>query len=187
MINLLPYDTKKEVRAARMNISLIHYIVLIGVCIVFLAVISIAVYIELVSSRTSAQNATTANEVKANGYGSVQTEIATFRNNLSTTKTILSQSVDYSSIMIQIAQLLPPGVVLDNLTLSTATIGTPITLSAHAANNNDALALKDSFSHSALFTGVSILTLANTAGTDVGTTYPIAVTLNVTINKAATE
>jgi Tfp pilus assembly protein PilN len=89
--------------------------------------------------------------------------------------------------MIQIAQLLPPGVVLDNLTLSTATIGTPIVLSAHAANNNDALALKDSFSRSSLFTGVSILTLTNTSGANADTTYPIAVTLNVTINKEAAE
>jgi Tfp pilus assembly protein PilN len=184
MINLLPYDRKKQTNAARLNVILVRYLILIAVAIVLLTIIAGAIYVVLVRSKLTAESATSSNENKANGYSNVQNEANTFRANLQQAQIIFSQSVSYSNVMIAIAHVLPPGVVIDSLALSPATIGVPITLQANAANNADALLLKKNFSSSPLFSNVSIQSLSSATAGDT-TAYPISITLNITINKTA--
>jgi Tfp pilus assembly protein PilN len=183
MINLLPYESKKQIRAARSNVSLVRYLILIGVSMVFLAGFSATIYVVLVQTKASAENTTTTNESKESSYSAAEAEATTFRANLATTKTVLDQSVSYSNVMIAIAGALPAGVIIDSLTLSPATIGVPIALEAHAQNNDEALLLKKNFSESPLFSNVSIQSLSSDGDTD--SNYPVAITLSVTINKVA--
>ncbi len=183
MINLLPYDAKKQIRAARMNVVLMRYFIVIGLAALFLAAISGAVYVVLLNTQESAKALTAANESKAGAYGAVQTQIASFRASLSTAKSVIDQSVSYSNVLTGIARVVPSGVVLDNLNLSSATFGAPITLLAHARTNKDALALKQNFQNSQLFSDVSLVSLATTPGDSTG--YPTAVSISVVINKAA--
>lgn len=184
MINLLPYETKRQIKAARTNVILVRFLILTAISALLLAAIAGSVYVVLDRSRTSARTATEANEKRESSYLTVQAEAATFRENLNTTNTILSQSVSYSNVMISIAHVLPAGVVIDSLNLSAATIGTPITLQAHAKSNAAALLLKQNFTSSPLFSNVSLQSLTNSATSDT-TGYPIAVTLSLTINKTA--
>lgn len=184
MINLLPYDTKRQIIAGRTNVLLVRYLILIGISIVFLAAVSAAVYFVLMNSRDSALGAVKTNEAKESVYSSVQAEATTFRTNLASASTILSQSVPYSNVMISIAEALPPGVVIDSLTLSAATLGVPITLNAHAKSNTAALQLKTNFTNSPIFSNVSIQSLTSAPATATSG-YPIGITLNVTINKVA--
>ncbi len=185
MINLLPETAKKDIRAARSNVTLLHYIVILWLGVAFLALICTGVYFVLSTSKTDAERLISVNKTKSSAYTSVQAQGAALRAGLSTAKTILDQEVVYTKIITGIAALMPSGVVLEGINLSPNTIGTPITLQFVAKTTADALKLKDNFQASQLFTNVSFQSLSSGGGDKAS--YPVSATLNVTINKSATR
>lgn len=184
MINLLPYEVKQDIRAARMNVTLIRYIVVLAIGMVFLAVIAFGVYTILMDTKASAENAIKDNQAKTSSYASVRDQASTFRTQLSLAKTILDKETRYSKVITGIAALMPAGTVLDSLALSPTSFGAPTTLTVYAKTTADALAVKDSFQSSSLFSNVSFTALSNSAQSK---DYPITASLTVTINKGAAQ
>lgn len=183
MINLLPPEEKKQLHAARSNTLLIRYNILLGVIVAFMGIAVAITYVFLNSTQQSAQATISQNEAKASQYDSVKTQAAQFRQHLATAKQILDNEVTYSKVILEIAQLIPSGVILQNLALDSQTFGTETTLIAQAKTYDDAIALKDSFSKSTLFTNVHFQSITS-AGSSGGQ-YPITVNLNITIQKEA--
>lgn len=183
MINLLPPETKRELQAARSNTLLLRYNVFLLGAVLFLLVAIAVVYVYLNNTKAAAEQVISENKTKVAGYTSVEAQAKEFSTNLQTAKQILDQEVNYSKVILEFAALMPPGTILDTLTLDSATFGTPITLNAKAKNYETALALKDSFQKSNLFTNVHFQSISG--GTDVN--YPISVNLNVTIKKDAAK
>lgn len=181
MINLLPPDSKSQIRAARSNRMLLRYNLLLLVALIFLIAAIGTVYVSLINTRVAAEDTIAFNQSKVTDYAAIQTQAASFRQNLSSAKQILDSDVAYTGVILEIAQVLPSGVVLDTLSLDSRTFGTPTTLAARVKDYPTALNLKNSLQKSSVFSDVSIQSI--TGGGDGE--YPLSVTLSVTIRKEA--
>jgi len=184
MINLLPEATKAELGAARLNVILFRYIIILSLGIVFLGGIVAGSFVILGNIRSSAETTIQSNNAKATSFGSTQVEADTLKANLSSAKTILDADIDYTSVITGIAALVPSGVVLDKLSINPTVFGTPTTIQAYAKTTEDAVALKDAFQASPLFSAVSFNSLSNTTGADA---YPVNAQLTVTLNKVSAQ
>lgn len=182
MINLLPSEAKAEVSAARTNVTLVKYIVVLLLGVIFLFFISTVVYFVLMNTQASAEKIVTDNTSKSTAYSSVQAQGDSLKSSLAIAKTILDKEVAYTKVITGIAKVMPTGVILDSISLSPTTLGTPITLQAYAKTTVDALALKDNFQKSSLFSNVTFVSLANSSSSQAGE-YPIAISLSLIINK----
>jgi cell division protein FtsB len=144
MISLLPYDAKKDIRSARVNVILTRYIVVTLLAFGFLALLLAGSYVVLAQTRSSAQQVIDAGETKAAVYSSTQADVDQLSDNLAETKSILNKEVRYSKVLIGIGQQMPAGTVLEEITLdSNSFTGTPLNLKAYAATNAAAVALRE--------------------------------------------
>lgn len=184
MINLLSDESKKEIRSARSNVTLVNYLLFLGMGIIFLALISIGVYIVLTMTQSDAEALISSSKSKSASYISVESQGAALHSSLSTAKTVLDQEVVYTKIITNIAALMPTGVVLDSLNLSPTTIGVPTTMQFFAKTTKDALSLKDKLQTSALFSNISFQQLSSNGQSPE---YPVSATLSLTINKGASK
>ncbi|HET6746873.1 MAG TPA: PilN domain-containing protein [Candidatus Saccharimonadales bacterium] len=186
MINLLPAEEKRQLRAARTNTLLIRYNIALLCAGVFLSIALGVVYVYLGTAKANSEQIISDNKAKASGYAAVESEANIFRSNLAIAKQILENEVTYSKVILAIANLLPPGTTLDKLSLDSSTFGTPTTLSAQAKSYENALALKDAFQKSSLFSDVHFQSITSNVGTQSGA-YPYTVNLDVTIKKDAAK
>lgn len=183
MINLLPPEIKTETNAARLNRLLLRYNIMVLGALVFSLAFMGVVYIFLVNAKTVAESTIENNIARAGDYQSVESEANTFKTDLTSAKQILDGDVRYTNIILEIAKVLPPGVVLDTLSLDSQTFGTPTTLAANARDYPTVLRLKESLQSSTVFENVSIQTISNSGSGD----YPLSATFSVTIPKDATK
>ena len=185
MINLLPPNEKRQIIAGRANIILVRYVFILVFGIAFLGLFTLTIYLLITNIKTNAEDTILQNSGKTSSCSSVQAQATVLRSNLTTAKSILDNEISYSSAILRIAQIVPDGVVLNGLSLSSSTFGTPTTITARAKTNAAAVALKDAFQNYPLyFSNVSFQSLnASSNSSD----YPIVVVLNVTINKEAAK
>ena len=182
MINLLPLTEKRQLRASRSNTLLLRYnIFLLGALAFMLLAIGVA-YVFLTTTQASAEKTVLDNQKEVSGFAEVQAQEKQFKENLSTAKTILDKEVIYTRTILEISQLLPAGIVLQNLDLDAQTFGTQTTLAIKSKDIPTAVTLKTSLENSPLFSNVHFESI-QTAKTDDG--YPVTVNLNVTIDKNA--
>jgi hypothetical protein len=180
MINLLPDDTKVQIRAARTNVVLVRYILIIILGISFLLLVVGGAYVILSNTKAAAQAVIDTNDSKTSPYAAVQTQADSLRSSLATAKNIFDQEVDYTKILSNIASTLPNGVIIDKFTLSSASFGTPVTWQIYAKTSENAVAVKEKFQVSPLFSNITISTLSASSAV---AGYPIAATVTVTLNK----
>lgn len=184
MINLLPELSKKQIVAARSNVLLLNYIIVLVMAFLFLIAVTIGVYVVLMDTKTRADNLIKENQAKTSSFNTVQAQAKTLQASLQTAKTILDKEVVYSKIILGIAAAMPDGVVIDILSLNPSTLGTPTTLQIFAKTNEAALELKKRFQQSALFSDVSFTLITSNTGSTAGD-YPVNATLKLTINKVS--
>lgn len=184
MINLLPPEDKRQLKASRANSLLLRYNVFLLGALGFLCLAIGVTYFYLTSTKANAEQQISDNRARASDYTAVAKEAARLRDNLATAKQILDKEVTYSKALLAIAQLVPSGVVLQNLDLDAQTFGTPTTLVAEAKSVDAAVQLKDSFQNSPLFSDVHFASITNSPSSDA---YPVTVSLNVTISKDAAK
>jgi len=186
MINLLPDDYRKELRAARANLLLLRYMAVLALAGLFLAFTIYGSIFLLEQTRTSAKILISSNDTKADVYESTKNQIDSLSGSLGEAKGILDQETPYSNILINLAQLMPANTVIGKLTLDAKTItSSPVTITVYAKTTNDTVTLKDKFQSSPLFSNVNFETISdsNSGVSD----YPVSATLTLTINKAATR
>lgn len=184
MINLLSYEKRDEIRAGRTNVLVVNYILMTLAAGLLVSLMVGGAYVALGVARTNAQNRVADNNAEASHYAQTEQEAEQFRSNLATAKQIIDKEVNYSKLITKITQALPPGVVLDSLSLDSSLIGTPISLSAHAKDNTATIALKTSFENNhTLFSNVHFDTINYDSSGN--SSYPISISISVTINKAA--
>lgn len=184
MINLLPPEEKRQLRAARTNTLLARYNLILLGALVFLGVAFAIVYFYLTTAKANADQIVSENTAATSEYANVLTEAQQFRGNLTVAKQILDREIAYSKVLIAIAQVMPSGVVLNSLTLDSETFGTETTLSAGARDYASALAFKDALQASPLFVEPHFQSI-NAAGAEGP--YPVLVDLNVTISEEITR
>lgn len=183
MINLLPYERKAEVRAARLNTTLANYILLSLIALGLVSGIVIFSYISLSMIRVNAQARVDENVQKIAGYSKISQEASSFRSDLSVAKQILDKELAYSSLLIQFAKYVPKGIVIDNLPIDQKILGTPTTINAHASSSDTALAFKTLLeTQPTLFSDVRFdsLTFESQPADPV---HPINITMSITFKK----
>lgn len=183
MINLLSDESKKDIRAAKTNAILLNYMLVLGFGVLFLGFICTGVYIILTNTQASAEKLIVDNAARDSSQGAVQAQSAALRASLSTAKGIFDQEVIYSQFITNLTNLMPSGVVLNTLSISAATFGTPTTLQFFARTTEDALALKIKLEGSPYFSNISFQSLSNT-NNGQSSAYPVSATVALTISKS---
>jgi len=183
MINLLPDETKRQLRAARTNSSLIKYIIFLLISIVFLSLACAASYVIMNDSHTNAEKIIATSQTKSDSYLSVVNQATALSQKLLLTKNILDQQISYSNIIMGLAAVFPEGVVIDSLSLSNSTIGTPTTIKARAKTASDSTLLKTNLQNSLLFSNYSLKSITTDPSDTTG--YPVLINIEITINKSA--
>lgn len=181
MINLLPDSHKKEIRAARNNVILLRYNFLLLCVAGFLLAASLVVYAVLFTTKNIAEATSESNTQKAAEYSETIKKAEEYRKNLETAAKILDNEIIYTDRVFAITELLPAGVVLDNINLSAQTFGTQTIIQAYARDYKAAIEFKEKF-NSPLFSNVHFQSVSASA-TDTRPGYPINVSLSVTVNK----
>lgn len=192
MINLLSPDSKRTIRAARMNVILRNYLVLTLMVVAGMGSIYGVGFYLVANEKVIAQKEKDEGELGLAQYAAATKQAETYKANLAVVKQIMSSEIVYSQFLTDTAAALPPNTILSNLTLSTVTKpGTKsgaTSLEARAKSYGDVLLLKEYLDKSGIFTGVSIASTNRpddlTKLTGIERQYPYEVTLNVTINTA---
>lgn len=200
MINLLPDEVKRDIRAARMNVILLQYnfftllamIVVVGLCLMFFVFLNV--------SHSSAAEASNQNKQAAQSLNDVMAAAEDYRKDLQTAKSIFDKSINFTEVVFAITRLVPKGVVLTQIDIKKDTFGQPVVFSAYAKSYEQATKLKENFQKSDLFTNVFLQNLSDASGNSQGggtgnsdgegegeaaseSQYPITFTISATLNK----
>lgn len=184
MINLLPESQKKELRAARTNVTLLRYNIFMIVGLALLTLLCGLFFVILLDNKRVATVNNADNVEKARGYDDVKKAANEHKANLATAKKILDNEVTYTDTVFAIASAMPKGVVLDSLSLSAQDFDSQISLTAKARNIAAATNLKQQFQTSKVFSNVYFQTITKESSDGEASEYPIAVNISVKINKA---
>ena len=187
MINLLPPEAKRPFAAGRLNSMLIRYIWITLLLCGLIGILSAFTSVTLDVIKQSAQTRINENLASVSNLSGIQQRADAFRTNLAVSKAILDQQTHYTDTLLKITSLMTPGTTLNNITLDESTYGTPMSLQVNAKTEQDAIALKQSFQSSPLFSDVHFLslTLSNSTNQQAGSAYPVNAQLVVTIKKGA--
>jgi len=182
MINLLSDVRKDDIRAARANVIILRYTGLILLALLFLAGALYVSHSLLKQTMTANEEIISSNDVKADIYSETKQKVDDLSGNLTGAKAILDQEVRYSQVLVKIGQLMPPGTVLGDLKLDTASFnGAPVAMVAYAKSDAEATTLQSQFKSSPLFKEANLTTTEATGGIDG---YPAKISLTVIFNKA---
>ncbi len=189
MINLLSDEAKRNLRAGRLNVLLLRYVMFLGTASLFIVAVFGVGYLLTAAERSAASQELAANQQALAGYQQTKQEAQAFSDNLKTAKIILSNETVFSDLIVQIARTIPPNVVLTSLSLSTDNLGKQITINARTKDTETPLALKAALENSPLFSNVNILTIAKPSPADqvpnfrIPREFPVTVTISATIIK----
>jgi len=144
MINLLPYDRKSKITAARANSALVKYIFIVSGSLIFISVSSILVYyinqsiIDNIDKSNSNQNSSLSTNLLdiANRY---KEEIEYFNKN------VYPSTVDYSDILQKLATKLPNGVIIEEINLSSNTIKNDVDVTLYGISAQELNLAKNTF------------------------------------------
>lgn len=186
MINLLPYDMKKQLKAARLNSILLRYTIVLLASIVFLLLIGLGLNMYLQMTKDSIKQQVSQVTDSSMTIAEINTRLTNIQQQVSSVKTIVDSSINYGKILIGLGQALPAGVILDSINLSNTTISKPMELTFYAKTNQAANNLKASLTSSSLLSNVSEPTISNDSNSPFQK-YPIKVLLTVTINQGSVK
>lgn len=188
MINLLSNDTQRQHRAARMNLKLRGYLVLLLATLIGVVVIFGGGYFLTLNERAVAKDQVAQNDQLTAQYAPVRERANTFASNLTIAKAILSQEVLYSDMISKIAATLPSSAILSSLALDQETFTEPVTFTARVVTKSDAIILKTTLENSPLFEDVNINSIneeeiVNTETNQTKISHPVIVTISTTFTK----
>jgi len=186
MINLLPNETKRQIRAARINVNLIKYLIFSIFAATFLALACATTYLFIINTKPVNNNAAiTTNQSNSTNYDIAKNQYDTLLTNFTAAKPVVDQQIAYSTIVTNIAAALPSGVILSNLSLSSSKLGTPLTLQLKAKSTDLEQKIKVNFQNLPMFTNVTIQSSKSDSSDVSG--YPISINLNTVINKGLAQ
>lgn len=173
MINLLPDETKRQIRAARMNSKLLSYLMLLIIAVIFLAIATAASAYLLSDMKSNNE----VNSSETTPYSLATAKADTIKNSLSTADSVLNQQLSYSKIITGIASRLPSGTTLESLSLSNSAIGVPMTIQIYSKSSENETLLKNNFQD------LGYELKSNTPNPDKTSKYPFIISISITINR----
>ena len=187
MINLLPDEVKRDIKAARMNVILVQYNILMLSAVVAVLGLCLAFYIFLNAANLSAESTSNDNNAKAAAFNDVRAAADDYRNNLSIASKILDNSVSYTSVIFALTELLPEGVYLDSINLTANSFGQQTSFSAHARTYDLATKLKENFENSELFSNVYLQNVSQPSDGSSSGDFPVAIAISAKLSKVVVQ
>lgn len=192
MINLLPPDSSKQLRAARHNAIILRFFVSGCVTLGLIVFVYAATFALMKSAEVSSDQSSTANQQKIENFRSTEAAAKQYTANLTLAKAIFDSELSYTTALQKIASALPPGTVLTTLSLSPSTPGQSTSLLVLAKSQSAALAVKDSLEKNKIASNITISSISEEAAAAPSTgdqtaapnEYPISLNLNLTFDKA---
>ena len=186
MINLLPTNSKAEIRAARTNLILVRYIAILMLAIGFIVIAMYVTYSVLAMTKNSSNEVIASSDVKADVYSSTNTQVKALSAQLSDAKVLLDDEVRYSKVLVNVAQIMPANTIFDKLVFDSSTVTTtPISTKVYAKTSADAVALRQNFEKSPFVSGVNFLTVTENGSGVEG--YPVSADVSFTLTKLGTQ
>lgn len=195
MINLISPEQKRDIRAARSNVTLVQSA---------LALVSLGILIGLIygigfwivgKEKSSVDEVLSSQSNQASAFTRVEKEADSFRSNLQIAKTILGKETSYSDFLMTLASDLPSGAVITNISLgggasTPAAAKEGMKLDARTNSYAKVLELKSKLEASSLFENVSIASATRpdniTTLSGLEARYPYEVTYSVKLSKKTT-
>lgn len=142
MINLLPPNDKRQIRAGKVNVLLLRYSIASLLLAVPLFGLVTGVYVLMDNSRKNAESVIEESSTKINQYQKTKLQHTEFERNRKIAQEVLNKEIRYSRVVVAIAKALPNSICLDRLELDSSLFGSPIQIAASGSNYNDAIAFK---------------------------------------------
>ncbi len=154
MINLLPREQQKEIRAAHTNTLLLRYLILLVGALLFLFFAMVVTYFSLNTTARQADDTKAQNERAATGYRETQAVATVLRSELSVAKSLFENEIRYSKVFVRLSALLPEGTALDSLEIDETAFTAPVKLAVNNKGEQEARRLQESFSASTYLSNV---------------------------------
>lgn len=185
MINMLPPNTKKELRAARANVTLLKYFFVLILAVAFLGSAVYGVHIYFNDAAAKAEELIELQSTNpTNQTQPIELEAQVLRSNLANAKAILDNGISYSRVLIAIANQLPEGVIIKDISLDQETFDKPLQLNIFATSTETALKTESSFGERPeIFSSISLQSLSSSTSSDPQ--YPVSAAITFTINRMA--
>lgn len=145
MINLLPYDKKSDIAAARANTLLIKYIFIVVASGIF---VFLATYVAYSINRSTIDNLEKSNSNSIVSINGNELKVAEqYKNEMEYYRlNVLSNSYNYSDILTKLASKLPSGVIIEEISLSSGTTNSENTVMLYGVSSQILNTLKETFS-----------------------------------------
>jgi hypothetical protein len=171
MINLLPYDQKKTLSAARTNTVLLKYNMVLIVATLFLAFAVGVVYFYLTNVQIAAENTIAENKKRETKYSTVKNEALAFKTQLDDAKTIFDSELSYSTALLRFTKLFPDGTTTNQVFLDEQSFSAPVELVVQLRDKTAAEQLEKNMTTSPYVSNFSVKSFAyNDSGDKVSWT-----------------
>ena len=186
MINLLPEETKKQLRAAHNNVTSLRYLTFSSIGAGFLAMACIVSFFFIQNTSSTGQTSSSSQSTTSL-FNTAKNQLSKLNSDISTARKILDLQINYSDVITEIANALPTGMVLENLTIDNTTVGTPTTLQIDARSADGQELLKANFqsSRSPLFSNFIIT--STTPNPNTKSSYTTKFTCTVMIKRGVIQ
>lgn len=162
MINLMSQEDTRELRAARDNTLLSRYNTALFTAIGIIIASVVFGYVALNLQESNFRNIVEAQAPEKARYKDDLAAAKAYSDDLKTAKTILTNEVMFSDVLVQIAKVLPDDATLSTLTITSETITEPLELTITTNSYDEAVRAKDRVQQSEYFKGAKLLTVART-------------------------
>lgn len=186
MINLLPYEMKKELRAARVNNVLFRYSLVLLFSGIFLGIVGAGVYLYIGMTKSSIESVVNSTGSGSSTVNDTEAQVRNLQQQVTGAKAIVDSGIKYSKVLIGLGQALPEGVIVEKLSLTDSDFDKPINLDLWATNTQAAGLISSSLSGSQLFSAVTVGTISASSN-PVISEYPVNAKVTLTINKGAAQ
>jgi capsular polysaccharide biosynthesis protein len=186
MINLLPKSYKSDIHAARANVILIRYSIIIVFAFIFLVLILAGSIILLSTTKESSEKIIEVNASNAAKYQETATDIKNLTDSLNSSRVVLDQQVEYSKVLTAIGGAMPTGTIIGKLEVSDTSFdgAKPTVITVYATNNDTAGQLTQALQSVPGVVNAKIDSISATGGI---TNYPVSATLTVTFGRGITK
>lgn len=182
MINLLPYDQKKTLAAARTNTVLLRYNIILIAAAGFLAIATAVVYFYLTSVQASAEARVQENQRRESSYAQVKQDATDFKSQLDDAQAMFNEDLSYSTALVRFANLFPEGATISQMSLSSESFSKPMELTVRLSGRDAAQALENNMANSPYVSNFKVLSFSyDTSGDNVN--WSISFTLSKDIAK----
>lgn len=171
MINLLPPALKDQVRYAKLNRLMLRYLRSLILIMLIIAGIFIGTIFYLNLQATAAQQDVTEKQTEIAATAKFQASARDISDRLAAIKFVQASQTRFSTLLDDLAKVLPKGVSIDSITL-TGSDKQPVRITVAASSYDQILSFREAFALSPRISGVDLENISQS-----GTTFQAAVVI----------